>query len=86
MDLCVITDLMQEIDACNAFIQARPVGSTDAVARAVRVMDGFLAQYKLAHHVRNVDGDCPVEPKGGDDAIKRRNEVVGDKVATVTHT
>ena len=76
----VVATLVQEIDACNAFIRTRPIGSTKDVARAVRVMEAFLAQY-----VRQVDGDRPVESERGDDAVERRDEVVGDEVAAVAH-
>ena len=82
MAQCVVvaTLLQEEIDACNAFIRTRPTGSTEDVARAVRVMEAFLA-----HYVQPVDGDRPVEPESGDDAVERRDEVVGDKQAVVAH-
>ncbi len=77
MTLCVvIADLMREIDACNAFIQARPVGSTEAVAQSVRVMERFLVQYKLAHNVRDIDRDGTIEPERSDNPVERRDEVV----------
>lgn len=76
----VVKTLVQEIDACNAFIRTRPTGSTEAVARAVRVMETFLA-----HYVQPVDGDRPVEPESGDDAVEIRDEVVGDEVSAVAH-
>ena len=84
MAMCVIRALEAELDACVRFAASRSQ-CDEAVARVVRAMEIFLAQYKLAHHVRDTDGGSALEPERCDDAVERGDEVVGDEEPFVAH-